>query len=689
MRSEWWNEIFDDSYERFRIAFTRVVYFLFAVRVFISIMKNIDLVFSTPYFQMSLALFSLCVTINVFREKSRTAKKIVLYLLVEMINFVLKALAFYFFPKDSIILCLASTLVTLFYQSNIFESTWPHAIIAIKHIVLWYLIDANLIVSKNFTSPIGIQVFIVTLWVTFESQNRAWLGKLFYSRDNEKEVRHQFSEILRVFPDGLLIINSNFDVKFINESTKNIFRKSGSGLMNELLEIKIVDSEVNIVELIKNIGFQTNTVIKSLGITNINNLIYEWTITQVKWEDENCCMIVLKDVTKILTLERSASENKTKAYIIRSVSHDLRTPVNAIMLLIEKLLVKIPSKYIKKLTYIKICANLLNFQINDILDYTKIISDQFMLNYTKCDIKKTLKECSELVTVQAVYKGIEIINKIDSLIPDECIIDGYRVQKVVMNLLSNAIKYTNKGTIEVSAIHTGNGIKITVKDTGVGIPEARLGQIFDMLNENSQSCLSGLGLYISKIILQKMNSQIKVESEPGKGSAFSFILNVFDPIESEHTETEVPDEKVSCFNLPNLPYRSVEANTVQILIVDDNDFNRMCLASALKSKGILFLEAVNGEEAINTVTSCDKKGRSIKCIIMDCNMPVIDGWEASKQIKNFYAQGIINYQPAIIGYTAYSSEEDIKKCFDSGMVSYLIKPTTHDAILSLISKYIN
>ncbi|OMJ74232.1 hypothetical protein SteCoe_26893 [Stentor coeruleus] len=689
MKSEWWDEIFDDSYERFRVAFTRVVYFLFAVRVLISIMKNIDLVFSTPYFQMSLTLFSLCATINIFRKKSRMAKKVVLYILVEMINIVLKVLAFYFFPKDSIILSLGSTLVTLFYQSNIFESTWPHAIIAIKHIVLWYLIDANLIVSKNFTSPIGIQVFIVILWVTFESQNKAWLGKLFYSRDNEKEIRHQFSEILRVFPDGLLIVNCNFDVKFMNESTKHIFGKSNSGLMNELLEIKLVDSEVSIVEMIKNNGFQINTVIKSLGITNINNLIYEWTITQVKWEEENCCMIILKDVTKILSLERSASENKTKAYIIKSVSHDLRTPVNAIMLLIEKLLIKFPIKYNKKLAYIKICANLLKFQINDILDYTKIISDQFILNYTKCDIKKYLKECSEFVTVQAAYKGIKIINKIDNLIPDECVIDAYRIQKVVMNLLNNAVKYTNKGRIELSAIHTGHGVKITVKDTGTGIPETRLKQIFDMLNGNSQSCLSGLGLYISKKILQKMNSSIKVESDPGKGSSFSFILNIFDPIEHEHTETDVPDEKVSCLNLPHLPYRNIEDNTIQILIVDDNDFNRLCLASILKSKGILFLEAVNGEEAINTVTSYDKKGQSIKCIIMDCNMPVIDGWEASRQIRNFYSQGIINYQPAVIGYTAYSSEEDIQKCFDSGMVSYLIKPTTHDAILSLITKYIN
>lgn len=689
MKSEWWDEIFDDSYERFTVAYTAIACILLSIRILISIALSIDLVFTTPYLQMTLILFGLCAAMYAFKKKSRNTKKIILYFLVELFNILLKVLSYNFFQKDSTILCLTSTLVTLFYQSNIFESTWPHAFIAIKHLTLWYLIDTNLLVSKNFTSPLGIQIFVVVLWVTFESQKRTWLGKLFSSRQNEKEVLHQFSDILRVFPDGLMIVNKNFEVKFMNETFSRVLGDNKDSLCKALGEAKLVDSDTSILELVKTNGFLSNIVIKSLGITNIGALIYEWTITQVRWEEEDCCMLILKDVTKILSLERSAAENKTKASIIRSVSHELRTPVNAIILILEKLLKKIPQKFTKKLSYIKVCAHLLNFQINDILDYTKLISDHFILNNTKCDIKKSLKECVDFIKVQAKYKGIEIISKIDHLIPDDCFLDMYRIQKVVMNLLSNAMKYTNKGTIELIAIHTGSGVNIKVKDTGIGIPEARLEQIFEMLSDDSQGCLSGLGLYISKNILKKMNSQINVVSSQGKGSEFYFILEIFDSFSSEIIENDIPEENSVCVDIPLLSYRVLDSHPAQILIVDDNDFNRMCLASILKSEGIMFLEAVNGEEAIKIVLDCDKKKQYLKCIIMDCNMPIVDGWQASKRIKNKFTQGIIKHNPAIIGYTAYSSSEDIQRCYDSGMVSYLTKPTAQDDLISLISKYIN
>ncbi|OMJ83824.1 hypothetical protein SteCoe_15183 [Stentor coeruleus] len=689
MKSEWWDEIFDYSYERFTVAYTAIACLLLTIRILISIALSIDLVFTTPYIQMTLILFGLCGTMYAFKKKSRNMKKVILYIIVELFNILLKVLSYNFFQKDSTILCLTSTLVTLFFQSNIFESTWPHIFIAIKHITIWYLMDAKLFISKNFTSPLGFQIFVVVLWVTFESQKRTWLIKLFSSRQNEKEALHQFSEILRVFPDGLMIINQSFDIKFINETASRVLGDNKESLNKALGEAKLVDCDTSILELVKTNGFLSNAVIKSLGITNVGTLLYEWTITQVKWEDEDSCMIIIKDVTKMLILERSAAENKTKASIIRSVSHELRTPVNAIILMLEKLLKKSSPKLTKKLSCIKVCAHLLKFQINDILDYTKLISNHFILNNIKCDIKSSLKECVEFIKVQAKYKGIQIISKIDHLIPDNCFLDIYRIQKVVMNLLSNAIKYTNKGTIELIAIHTGSGVNIKVKDTGIGIPKIRLEQIMEMLNDDLQSCLSGLGLYISKTILKKMNSQIKVVSSQGKGSEFSFTLEIFEPFSSELTENDIPDENKICVDIPFLSYRILDRNPAQILIVDDNDFNRMCLASILKSKGIMFLEAVNGEEAIKIVMDCDKRGHELKCVIMDCNMPIIDGWEASKKIRSKLTQGIIKNSPAIIGYTAYSSSEDIQRCYDSGMVSYLTKPTAQDDLISLISKYIN
>ena len=400
-------------------------------------------------------------------------------------------------------------------------------------------------------------------------------------------------------------------------------------------------------------------------------------------------MIVIKDVTSILKIERITSENIAKNALIRSVSHELRTPVNGIMLLVESLMQDVNHLYKERLLNIKTCAELLNFQISDILDYSNLVSKTFNLNKSHCNLKTYLKESIEVVKYQGRAKGINIVAKIDELIPDECFTDYHRIQKIVINLLTNAIKYTNKGSIELCAINTGYGVNISVKDTGIGIQKDRISQIFNMFSDKI-SGMSGLGLHISNSILNYFESSMNVSSEQGKGTAFSFCLKILENVSHFRleSETDVPYEVNSYLQIPQLPMTTLDKHYPKVLIVDDNDFNRILLGNILQSRNIPYIEAINGKVAVKIIKKFDRQKTPILCIIMDCDMPIMDGWEASKTINEIYTIGIIKFLPAIIGHTAYSSDDDIKRCYNSGMISHILKPTNQEQILKILSKYI-
>ena len=257
-----------------------------------------------------------------------------------------------------------------------------------------------------------------------------------------------------------------------------------------------------------------------------------------------------------------------------------------------------------------------------------------------------------------------------------------------MNLLTNAIKYTIKGSIELCATHIGKDVRIYVKDTGIGIPVERISQIFNLFSDKS-SGMSGLGLHISENILKLLNSSLKVSSELGQGSIFSFCLDILEshPDYEYSNENEIPLEIINNFQLPKFSLNCLEKECPKIMIVDDNDFNRMVLGNILKKHGVNYIEAINGKIAVKNVLELDKRNTPLSCIIMDINMPEMDGWEASKLINKRFTQGTIKFLPDIIGHTAYSSVSDLQKCFDSGMISYILKPTSQEQVLSIIGKY--
>ena len=645
--------------------------------------------FQSPQIELIFAEFLILWALKSLENQSTVIKKCALYTALEVLNIFYKYLSVYAYQDEVVIFCLASTILTILFQSSIFQNSYHISFIVIKHVALWYCFDSRYN-NKNFNHLLASILIVALIFICtlYEEGKRFQLQRKFYLAKTVEKNNLQRSELLRLFQDGLIIIDVKFEVQYKNEKADTLVKNGSNNFENQLRLIKFKDERL-LCDFFNDISFNSNQSSESLGITKINGSLYEWTISIIEWNDNSCFIIVIKDVTSVLKLERIASENKAKSTLIRSVSHELRTPVYGILLLVESLIQDANANCKEKLLNIKTCAELLKFQISDILDYSDIVSNTFKLTKSFCGLAKSIKECVDLIAFQAKTKGIEIKTKIDEMIPKEFFTDSYRIQKTILNLLTNALKYTNKGSIELCVVNTGNSINIRVKDTGIGIPKERLNQIFDMFGDRING-MSGLGLHISNSILKYLGTSLTVSSKEGKGSVFSFDLDIDESIPNYEfsNEIDIPSESNNNLAMPQLLLNIFDKQEPKVLIVDDNDFNRMLLGNILTKNEIQYIEAINGKIAIKAILKYDKKRTPIKCIIMDCNMPIMDGWEATKIINQRFAEGILRFLPVIVAHTAYSSADDIQKCYDSGMISYILKPSSQDKILAMILKYL-
>lgn len=262
------------------------------------------------------------------------------------------------------------------------------------------------------------------------------------------------------------------------------------------------------------------------------------------------------------------------------------------------------------------------------------------------------------------------------------------------------------GSIKVIAIITpSNTLRITVKDTGVGIPTNQqdyLFKEFSMLSEhasiNPTGC--GLGLHIANRLTEELGGKkIALKSQLGKGSKFSFSIPIFQEMANTvslldleenleyitQAKNEIPHSLPKSFVI-NSSFASNKAK--QVLIADDNEFNRMILCSLLDDMGIEYDTACNGKEVIDLVLKCKQKGQGYRLLILDVDMPIMTGWEASTKIRSLISDGELPDSIKMIAYTGYTSQEDILKCYSCGMDAYIEKPLASENFKRLIRNYI-
>ena len=383
---------------------------------------------------------------------------------------------------------------------------------------------------------------------------------------------------------------------------------------------------------------------------------------------------------KSITLERKArqadSASQAKSDFLAMVSHEIRTPMNGVIGLSELLLeTKLQSRQKKFGELILSSARNLLTLINSLLDFSKIEADKMTLEIKPFNLRELLDEIIQLYELAGKRKGVEVTLEIDPALAEYYLGDAYRIRQVLVNLLGNGIKFTDRGSVQLSVVleRTKNPelIRFTITDSGTGIPEDKQDRLFVAFSQVDNSSTrqysgTGLGLSICKKLVELMNGTVDFSSRVGQGSSFWFTLPLVRP-ETVATKLQ-PDNPVPV--KPMMDSQNLnEGNTPpRILIVDDDETNRMVLEEIFRKTNALIVTAENGEQAVQFCRQLP-----FDLILMDCRMPVMDGFEATVRIRKKLEQfGGTN--TVIIALTADATRATEKKCRQVGMDGYLLKP---------------
>lgn len=405
----------------------------------------------------------------------------------------------------------------------------------------------------------------------------------------------------------------------------------------------------------------------------------------IRWFGTNTDITQQKETNKKAEAATLIAEEamKAKQQFLSNMSHEIRTPMNTIIGFTNVLLkTKLDDKQKEYINSIKASGDSLIVLVDDILDLAKVDAGKMTFQLIPFKLSESITTLLHLFEIKSQEKNVELVNEYDSTIPKVLLGDSVRLHQILINLMSNAIKFTTKGkiTMRVSLIdenHEKVTIKFSVTDTGIGISENRLEDIFGAFQQatNNTSQLfggTGLGLAIAKQLVEYQGGVLSVTSKVDEGSTFSFMLSFkktkVEPAEPEDTEEVGKTDAEIMLTMKN----------IKILVVEDVKMNQLLMEIILEDFGIEVDLADNGKIAVEKL-----KINNYDMIIMDLQMPEMNGFEATEYIRNK-----MNSQIPIIAFTANVTTMDVEKCKAIGMNDYIAKPIDEKLLYKKIIKYL-
>lgn len=571
--------------------------------------------------------------------------------------------------------------------------------------------------EESQTAPNGEKLWLRTSKIPLRDSNGKVIGILgTYDDITQSKSYNEIIELERVYfeqlfesaPEGIVLLDVNDNVIRCNEEFVRMFgytqqvmegkpinsfivsddlKEEGLNLTNAVAAGDIVKhetirkrkdgSQVHVSILGKPIYFKGG----KLAVYGIYRDITDRKIVEEELISKNNEIEAQNEEYRIINEELYVAKKKAeesdmlKSAFLANMSHEIRTPMNGILGFSQLLTdPDIPEVEIKQyVDVIQSCGNQLLGIINDLIDISKVESNQITISKSDTDVNKIINEQFLLFKQKAEEKSIEITchtglpNQKSTIVTDEG-----RLKQVISNLLANAIKFTNDGFIKFGYELKTDYLEFYVKDTGVGISSNHHKVIFERFRQvetkiSTQVGGTGLGLAISKAYIEKMGGEIWVDSEPGKGTTFYFTIPYKPAISvMEHEDKEV------------LSYMSKVKPDVKLLVAEDDDVNFFFIKEMLADYPINIVRAIDGQEAVDIVAD----STDIDMVLMDIKMPRLDGYEATQQIKN------IRSNLPVIVQTAYAFSTDKERARQAGCDDYISKPIDRLRFIELLAKHL-
>ena len=395
--------------------------------------------------------------------------------------------------------------------------------------------------------------------------------------------------------------------------------------------------------------------------------------------------------------EHAEAANRAKSAFLANMSHEIRTPMNAILGFNDILLENVTApENVEAAQTVKVNGEYLIRLINDILDLSKIEAEKMEVEQVACSPHELLSNVSSLMNVRAVAKALPLEFQIEGPIPETLQTDPTRLRQILINTIGNAIKFTETGSVKVVTRLLNDSkqapqLQFEVIDTGIGIPTECLETLFNPFTQADGSMTrkfegTGLGLTISKRLAELLGGSISVTSTHGEGSTFTIQvgtgpLNNVPLLEQEATSLKpIAKEKeaASPQALPGTPLKGY-----RILLTEDGLYNQRLITFLLKKAGADVSLAENGQISIDQATAAESKDEPFDVILMDMQMPVLDGYSATRQLRD------AGFQVPIIALTAHAMNGDRQKCLDAGCDEYLTKPIDRKKLIEVILASLN
>lgn len=400
---------------------------------------------------------------------------------------------------------------------------------------------------------------------------------------------------------------------------------------------------------------------------------------------------ILEDITERKKYEESLvaakdtaeSASSIKSHFLANMSHEVRTPLNGILGMLQLLQTTGINEEQSNYVSIAIKSGMrLTRLLNDILELSRVEADKLVLNETQFSLKNIFNFIEERYITECDEKGVKLVLNIDESTPDEIVGDEIRIRQILINLVSNSVKYTKTGQINVN-IHTEDislygavNIIISVRDTGIGIAEDMLTRIFEPFKQSENLYRrsfqgAGLGLTLVNHLVNIMNGTIKINSIPGKGTAIECTITV-----------KLPENQAIDIKPLSSEQTDKTAAQMTILIAEDERINRLALKRILEKLGYRIIEAENGIEVLKILET-----ENPHCILMDIQMPEMDGIETTKLLRDRKKYGNKSDIP-VIALTAYTLPEDREKIKAAGLDDFISKPVNMDYLIKSITRFV-